>query len=408
MKKATSILIIILAMTSHSFCQMRGLQYWFYNNTAPILNASANDAEEISVLSTQIMYKDWYRFSDEQVLEMYYRMYEIKNTSIINYSTSDYEKLPFQSTNDNEMWLRKVDFGAELVENTSELIAATWNFTFQLRFDSPIQRIDPQLFMAQTYEVQLPASTDLTYTSSPEIMTTYLYSIEGYDAYNYSALISKDSILIVAATRFKDSYQIPTIVKRIGAGALRGGTWIRSLTIPSSVVAIGDKAFDQSSILTFYLLSTEVPTLGESVFGEQVPKELTIYVPSKSLRAYRKTWKPLKKHIKAFPKTFDYNLAKDSFDINGLYKIEYGLQLTEDGRIINKSNRFIDKNINVRLNEKETMLWQHMENLEMDLEWMTDVLLDKYDYLISRDSAYEECLRIMKKWYDAGLICKTL
>lgn len=404
MKKSASILILLISIVFHTFGQTVEPQFWFYSKTAPVLGNNANDIDEHNILSLQVLFGN--HFSNAQIMEMYYRMYEIQNTSIIRYTTADFEKLPFQLTDGKEIGLQKVDFGAELIENTSNQSTPTWCFEYQLGFGTPVQRIDPQLFSEQMEEVRLPASSNLTYISSPEIMTTNLSIIEGYDVFNYSALISKDSTLIVAATKYQESYQIPNIVKRIGAGALRGSR-IKSLTLPSSIIAIGEKAFDQSDILTYHLLPTEVPTLGEFAFGEQISKKVTIYVPKESLKAYKKAWKPLKRHIKALPRSYNYDLAKDEFDINCSYWSCYGLQLTEDGHVINKNNRFINKDLDVRLNEKEANLWKYMRYYDMDIDWLSAVLYNNNDDYLHLSTAYDDCLSIMKKWFDEGIICKS-
>lgn len=401
--KSLILIAVLFVITFNSNGQSIEPQLWFYSNSSPEIGSYRNDVEEIQALIKAGSESDY--ISEKQSLDMLYRYYEIQNTSVIKYSTVDFITLPFQCKDYTETSSYKVDFGADLIENKISEEFPLARFSFQLSFGSPVQQIDPHLFSEQVESIKLPASKELTYTSSPEIMTTNLLYIEGYDVLNYTSLISKDSTLIVAATNGKDSYQIPSMVKQIGQGALRGSQ-LKSITIPSTVVHIGERAFDQSSILSFYFMSTEVPSLDTLAFGEQLDKKVRIYVPKESIKAYKRAWKPLKRHIKAFPKSFDRSPISEDFDANCRYKICSGLQLTEDGKIINKNNRFFKHDFTSSLNDQETLLWKYFRYYNIDIDWMAETLctfVDDYAYY----EAYYYCKGVLKKWYDEGLICKS-
>ena len=409
MKKSASILIAIITIAIHSFGQSVEPQFWFYSKTAPVFGNNANDVEENNTLSLQIKLNNLFGnyFSNEQILEMYYRIYEIQNTSEILYSTDSYysDGVPFVSESSPEKGYIHVDFGSPLIENESD--DNNPEYSHRLRFASPIQKVDPELFSYWVQQIKLPPTTDLSYTSSPNIFTTLLVLIEGYDVYNYSALISKDSTLVVAATSAKTNYKIPELVKRIGAGALRG-TLLRRLIIPSNVSSIGDNAFDLSDIQDYYIMSTKVPSIGQNVFGEKMDKKTTIYVPKESLRTYKKAWKPLKRHIKAIPKSFDPNMADEIFNPNRYYKIQSGLALKDNNCVYNRNNRFVDKDFSMTLNKYELLLWKHLKQYGTltNIDWMANLLFMEFEEFNKWEDAKECCLTTMKKWFDTGLVIK--
>ena len=409
MKKTASILITFLAITFHAIGQSTEPQLWFYSNTAPVLGDNANDVEESNTLSLQIKYNNWLGFSNEQILNMYYRIYEIQNTSEIFYSPIGIydDGLPFISESAPEVGYIHVDFGSNLIGNENYFGNYNGEYSHRLRFASPIHKIDPELFSFWVDRIKLPPIEDLSYSSSPDIFTTNLVMLEGYDVYNYTSLINKDSTLIVAATSAKPYYIIPEFVKSIGAGALRG-TLLHSLIIPSNVSSIGDQAFDLSDIQSYYILSTNVPTLGENVFYLR-DKKTTIYVPKKALRSYKKAWKPLKKHIKAIPKSFDPDMSVELFNPNRIYKIQSGLALKGGNCVYNKNNRFLNTDFSMELNRFDVAIWNHLTKYgaSTDINLMTNVIYGQFDEFSRWEDAKEYITKTLEKWFHNGVIARV-
>ena len=125
-----------------------------------------------------------------------------------------------------------------------------------------------------------------------------MHRIEGKDVIENTALISKDGTLIVAAVTGKDSYTIPFVVNRIGAGAFQGCS-LKELVIPETVTSIGENALAKCSQMTSLTIkSEEVCQISETCFDEETLAHLTLYVPKKNIKKYKRTLPSVKK-IKA-------------------------------------------------------------------------------------------------------------
>ena len=86
------------------------------------------------------------------------------------------------------------------------------------------------------------------------------------------------------------SVTIPNSVKSIGADTFRGCSGLTSITIPNSVTSIADYAFyGCSSLNSVTCEATSVPSTGSNVFASSNIANATLYVPSSSVDAYKKT-----------------------------------------------------------------------------------------------------------------------
>lgn len=298
MKKLLSTIIILIYISTIANGQQGHPQYHFYRPTEVLTNRQFSNAiEEYDFFANELKNQD---YNINQKLSILYHMYIIEKENMIFYSTIDNNVIPIQPENNNKTG-SMIDFGAPLISNADNTPNYSINSSYALKFGSPIKRIDPIIFNYKVDGIRLPASTNLTYQSSPEIRIDNLASIEGKDVVNNQSLISKDGTLIVAATASLNSYQIPDQVKKIGAGALRGSK-AKSIIVPEFVTHIGDRAFDLSSTSNFYFLSTTPPMLGESVFGDYLKDDFSIFVPKKQVRTFKKAYPHLSHHIKSIEK----------------------------------------------------------------------------------------------------------
>lgn len=269
-------------------------QLHFYSNQSPISVNSKNDVEEYDKLNLELQgVLSQNKYSDRQILDIFYRMYEIEKTSEITYSTTDKNELQFQCDESTDGIA--VNFGTPLIEN-EKIYESTFDAKYKLRFAGPVTTIDPALFSSKVKRVVLTSSKDLTYKSSPSMMTTCLEYLEGSDVIKNRALISKDKTLIVAATNGNDYFQVPDGVLAIGAGAFRGSL-LSSVEIPPSVTSIGEKAFDLSSIKHYFFFSETVPTISNLAFGKSLDEDARLYVPKKALGKYKKNYPNLKNSL---------------------------------------------------------------------------------------------------------------
>ena len=87
------------------------------------------------------------------------------------------------------------------------------------------------------------------------------------------------------------SVTIPNSVTSIGGSAFEGCSGLTSVTIPNSVTSIGRDAFRYCSGITdVYCLAEIVPDTGFGVFDGTPIEKSTLYVPAKSVDAYRASW----------------------------------------------------------------------------------------------------------------------
>ena len=393
----------ILLLFCCSFLQMKAQsypQYEFYGDyDLSFLNQNAkNDADESERTELVLLLAKYFELSDKHLVDLYYRMYQIEHTSVIKYNTIDDSPLDFLCE-DSVGASIPVDFGTPLISNNKKE-----SEYYNLKFASRVTKIASELFSPNVVTIKLPSSDSLLYSSSSDICVSNLTKIEGYDVYDYSALINKEDVLIVAATKGKNTYMLPECVKGLGAGSLRGST-LSNIIIPSNVTSIGKNAFDQTSITSFFFMSTEVPQMDDSSFGNLVDSNVTIYVPKKSQKDYKKKLPSLKKQIKPIPTAINDTISLlTAFNPNNKYCIKNGLMLTNDNYVVNKGNRFYHNTSLIFLNESAVYLWKEIGKRTFDIHDMQSCLLKEYD--VDAKTAKEDCVKILEKWYEAGLVCK--
>ena len=107
-----------------------------------------------------------------------------------------------------------------------------------------------------------------------------------------------------------DSITIPDSVLSIGDRAFRNCTSLITVVIGYNVVAIGDSAFSFCSKLRdIYVSDTIPPICGKMVF-EGIPKNCALYIPEGSYTAYSKAdgWKEFKHIIELEKDWFENSL----------------------------------------------------------------------------------------------------
>ena len=298
MKKVFSILVILLSVINQAGGQDLYPQLWFYSNTSPVSEKSMNEVEEHDNLNLEIMLGKYFGgYSDKQMIDMLYRVYEIENTSEIKYSTADWEKLPFLTEESNSIGV-EVDFGATLIKNEE----TDQKGEYKLRFGSPIKIVDPSVFSKKIMKLEFPQCRNLIYKSSPDIRVDWLTHIKGPDVIDNTMLIDKNKTLIVAATfdeehlKSKKSIIVPNEVIAIGSGAFRG-CGVSSIILPSSVKSIGENAFDETKLLHLFIESEVFPNFDKNIFGSCENPEMFLYVPQKLLKNYRNVLPSFSKRI---------------------------------------------------------------------------------------------------------------
>lgn len=107
------------------------------------------------------------------------------------------------------------------------------------------------IMVATTATAQDNLETNSTYTTG-YIKAGKPYNFQTIDGVLF-ACIGNDPYTLVRypAADERTSYVIPNYVTRIARGAFQGCKNLQELTIPSTVIYIGDNAFDDSSISSF-------------------------------------------------------------------------------------------------------------------------------------------------------------
>ena len=288
---------VFLMLFCCSYLPMSGQtnpQYAFYGDyDLSFLNQNAkNDADEIERTEMVLMLAKFFGLSDKHLVDLYYRVYQLEHTSVIKYNTINNSPLNFQCVDSLDKGFL-VDFGTSLISNNKKE-----SDCYNLRFASPVLKIAPELFSESVTSIKLPFTDSLTYISSPNINVGNLHRIEGKDVVDNSALVSSDGTLVVAAVMGKDSYTIPVVVKRIGAGAFQGCS-LKELVIPETVTAIGENALAKCSQMTSLTIkSEEACQISDTCFDEETLAHLTLYVPKKNIKKYKRMLPSIKK-IKA-------------------------------------------------------------------------------------------------------------
>ena len=290
--------LMFLIVLCCSYLPMSGQvnpQYAFYGDyDLSFLNQNAkNDADEIERTEIVLMLAKYFGLSDKHLVDLYYRVYQLEHTSVIKYNTINNNPLNFQCVDSLDTGII-VDFGTSLVSNHKKD-----SDSYNLRFASPVIRIAPELFSESVTNIKLPFTDSLTYMSSPNICVKNLCRIEGKDVIDNTALINKSGVLIAAAVKGKNSYSVPEGVKEIGAGAFRGCS-LKELVIPETVTTIGLNALsDCPQMESITIKAEDVCRISESCFDEQTITHITIYVPKKVVKSYKKILPSLKKQIKS-------------------------------------------------------------------------------------------------------------
>lgn len=97
--------------------------------------------------------------------------------------------------------------------------------------------------------------------------------------------------------------EIPDSVTMISASAFYGCNALTTVVIGTGVTGIYGNAFETSPLTSFTIKATTPPSLGNYVFGDNKITNLTIYVPSESVEAYKThtSWKKYASKIQAIP-----------------------------------------------------------------------------------------------------------
>ena len=84
------------------------------------------------------------------------------------------------------------------------------------------------------------------------------------------------------------SVTLPEGITSIGASAFSRCSSLTSVTLPEGITSIGASAFSRCSSLTSITCEAETPpTIGSSLTFSEVDKSISVYVPSSSVEAYR-------------------------------------------------------------------------------------------------------------------------
>ncbi len=141
-----------------------------------------------------------------------------------------------------------------------------------LTFSNGIKKIsDRVVYWCSNLEtISIPASvTDIGETAFAGCSYTTLKVSSSNQNYAASGnvLFSKDKTVLYLAPRSIGSYTVPSTVKRIGNGAFRECTGLKSITFPSGLEEISANAFSECSGLTEIKLPASVKDLGDGAFS---------------------------------------------------------------------------------------------------------------------------------------------
>ena len=121
------------------------------------------------------------------------------------------------------------------------------------------------------------------YTGSVNIPETVIYNDETYSVTSIGDGAFENCSGLTSVT-------IPNSVTSIGNWAFSGCSRLTSVTIPNSVKSIGNGVFyNCSGLINVYCHAKNVPSTGSSVFYNVPQSSATLFVPSASVDAYKKT-----------------------------------------------------------------------------------------------------------------------
>lgn len=109
---------------------------------------------------------------------------------------------------------------------------------------------------------------------------------------------------------------LPTSVKKIEEFAF-ANSGLTELKIPSSVVTIGDGAFNCKNLKSIYTYTVEPTKIRQSTFGEEVFGSATLYVPefSQMVYFYDTQWSQFR-NLKTFNEPYNYLYINNDYTLN--------------------------------------------------------------------------------------------
>lgn len=291
-------LIISFILATEHICGQTHPQFSYYGYDWLSLIEYENDVEEADKKEKSAKFGEIYGISRsddkfdigiEQILELWYRVYEIEHTSEILYRTKNDDCLMFQCKDSVRNGI-PVDFGTQLIANQRKE-----NGCYRLRFANPVSIIDPSIFNKNVEFIKLPMNDNLEYKSSGNMDVSNLRTIYGKDVVSTQFLVSKNKTLIAGALKGCMMCEIPNSVESIGIGALRGAL-VEEIIIPSSVKIISAYALENCYELKKIVINGEnVITIDDNAFGQMPFKEILIYVSKAALKEYKKRYPKMKK-----------------------------------------------------------------------------------------------------------------
>lgn len=152
------------------------------------------------------------------------------------------------------------------------------------------------IFKQFTSAILFPPAAQLNYPSSSKMRMDELAYMEGVDVIDNLSLVDRNKTLIAAATKQILSYKVPNGVVRIGSGALRGVSLLMA-DLPESVQEIDDYAFADAYIERLYIRTTRFPKISNLAFGPVTEDHISLYVPKKLVKKYKKMFPGIKQYI---------------------------------------------------------------------------------------------------------------